>query len=151
VFDFEKWAGTGVHYCQMFLQRLCKWQIRELRHIMLGVVELNLTREQVDSGWIDLCKTLGGQGPQDVGLRCLRLTIRGCLFSGGAKLLDVDSGWVADGLVNLKALQSLEMVIASDGIEIDLVKSFSEKLQQVLQRVGLAIRMVERGLVCTIV
>lgn len=26
-FNFNMWCGTGVHYCQIFLQRLRPWQV----------------------------------------------------------------------------------------------------------------------------
>lgn len=52
--------------------------------------------------------------------------------------------------MNLKALQSLEIVIAADGIEQGLLNRFKDRLQQVLHRTRLAIRVVERGIVVTI-
>jgi hypothetical protein len=151
IFDFEKWTGTGIYYCQLFIQKLSLWQIREVRHITLSVVELNMTRDQTEGGWIMLCRALGGQEQRDCRLKSLRLSVGGSLLSHGRHLLDVKASWVTEGLVHLKGLQLLEMVIASDGVEKGLVKTFSEDLEQVLQKTKVIVQTADKGLMCTII
>jgi hypothetical protein len=47
MFNFNKWNGTGVQYCNSFLRRIREWQSREIRHISLGVVGVNVDRQRV--------------------------------------------------------------------------------------------------------
>lgn len=148
VFDFDNQSFSGTLHCRTFLQRLCNWQIRELRYITLAIMEMDLRADLRNSIWIDLCTTLGGQ--EHVGLRRLRLTINGYLARGGAHVLDHNASWVVSGLLKLKALQSLEMVFASYKVSLSLVDSFRENLHRALPRVSLAIRMVDRPYSCTI-
>jgi hypothetical protein len=149
VFDFDKQSSSGTNNCWTFLQRLRNWQIGELQHITLAIMERDLTVDLRNSIWIYLCTTLGGQEHRDVGLRRLRLTIKGYLARGGADVLDHNASWVVSGLLKLKALQSLEIVITSCNVSLGLVDSFHENLHQALLAVSLAIR-VERAHSCTI-
>jgi hypothetical protein len=110
-----------------------------------------MTRDQTEGGWIMLCRALGGQEQRDCRLKSLRLSVGGSLLSHGRHLLDVKASWVTEGLVHLKGLQLLEMVIASDGVEKGLVKTFSEDLEQVLQKTKVIVQTADKGLMCTII
>jgi hypothetical protein len=149
VFDFNKWNGTGIPYCRLFLRKLQAWQAGEVRHVMLGVMGLHLMSGRAE-GWIGLCRIFGVEIQKGVGLRSLRLTISGCLFHGGAELFDVNVQWVREGLKNLKFLDLLEVVIASEKIDQGLLGNFKKSLQQVLHEITLVIQVVEEGIVTTI-
>jgi hypothetical protein len=150
VFDFDKRSVSGTHLCRTFLQRLCNWQIRELQHITLAIMERDLTLDLCNSIWIYLCTTLGGQEHEHVGLRRLRLTINGHLARGGEDVLDHNACWVFSGLLKLKTLQSLEIVVTSHNVSLGLVDSFRESLHYALLRVSLAIR-VKQTYSCVII
>jgi hypothetical protein len=149
IFNFDKPSSSGIKNCRTFLQRLHDWQIRELQHIMLAVIETDLTVDPSESSWIYLCTTLSGQEHEDAGLRHLRVTINGYLHRGGADMLDYNASWVVNGLLNMKALQSLEIVIAFSHVSARLVDRFYQDLHQALPRVSLAIRH-EKTFFCTI-
>jgi len=55
MFNFNQWNGTGIQYCNSFLRRICEWQAREIRHISLGVVGVNVDHWK-DNGFVDICK-----------------------------------------------------------------------------------------------
>jgi hypothetical protein len=116
---------------------------------MLAVTETDLTVDASESIWIYLCTTLSGQEHEDAGLRHLRVTINGYLYRGGGDILDYNASWVVNGLLKMKALQSLEIVIAFSHVSARLVDSLYKDLHQALPRVSLAIRH-EKTYFCTI-
>ena len=144
MFNFNQWNGTGVQYCNSFLRRIREWQSREIRHISLGVVGVNVDRWK-DNGFVDICKILDGTAVGGTGLRSMKLSISGCLAYGGERVFDVDAPWVAEGLGRLQALQSLEIVVAGDGAEQPVLHTFKGALQHVLRGSRVAITTMQSG------
>lgn len=144
MFNFNQWNGTGVQYCNSFLRRIREWQSREIRHISLGVVGVNVDRWK-DNGFVDICKILDGTAVGGTGLRSMKLSISGCLAYGGERVFDVDAPWVVEGLGRLQALQSLEIVVAGDGAEQPVLHTFKGALQHVLRGSRVAITTMQSG------
>jgi hypothetical protein len=146
VFNFNQWNGTGIQYCNSFLRRICEWQAREIRHISLGVVGVNVDRWK-DNGFVDICRIVDGTKAGATGLRSLRLSISGCLAYGGEKVFDVGAPWVTEGLGKLRALQSLEIIIVGDGADRSVLDAFKEALQHVLPGSRVAVQMMQRRVI----
>lgn len=149
-FDFHRWCGTGVHFCGIFLRRLCQWQLCSIQKLSLRAVESSLINGsgscRLTSEWVDMCTILGAViGPNFTGIRQLSLTIEGQLIESGLKLLDTEAEWVGIGLRSLKCLQRFELIIASDTVHIGLAANFKCRLTDTLRGVQIVIRAVVRG------
>jgi len=143
VFNFNQWNGTGIQYCNSFLRRICDWQAREIRHISLGVVGVNVDRWK-DNGFVDICRIVNGTAGGTTGLRSLRLSISGCLAYGGEKVFDIGAPWVTEGLGRLRALQSLDIIIVGDGAKQSVLRVFEEAVQHVLPRTRVSVQVMQR-------
>jgi hypothetical protein len=144
VFDFDKWNGTGLFYCQSFLHRLQFWQRVNVRNIKLNVLAVTLTCETGVGRWFDLCGELGCLGRKDEGLQTLQLTISGCIIKY-KETFDFRAPWVAYGLLKLQSLQSLEITVAAEDVNLDLLTTFISNVQSTLREVKIAVRTIARG------
>lgn len=116
----------------------------------MGAVESSLVNGpgscQSTSEWVDICSILAaGIGPNCTGLQELSLTIEGQLIEGGSKLLDTKAEWVEIGLGSFKCLQRLELIIASDTINIGAAENFKSRLTETLRGVQIVIKAVVSG------
>jgi len=98
-----------------------------MREIAVTLVERDLTGWQVTVGWVETCKLLGG-------LRKLKLGIDSVLCCSGENLLSVDTPWVAEGVLKLKALRRLEIIIRDMNAEQSLLDDFQEDLQEQMRK-----------------
>ncbi|KAE8340216.1 hypothetical protein BDV24DRAFT_164666 [Aspergillus arachidicola] len=148
IFNFNKWCGTGVHYCQMFLQRLRPWQVCSIRVLKLQAVENSLNNgsgiARLNLEWFDICAMLSGV----VGIEPweLHLTIEGQLVDGGLKLLDIEADWVKLGLGRLNPFQRVEITIASDRIRPEVAENFKTGLTNVFSPVQIVLKKIVQGI-----
>lgn len=144
VFNFDKWNGTGLFYCQSFLRRLQFWQRVNVRTIKLNVLAVTLTCETGVERWLDLCGELGCLGRKDGGLQTLQLTISGCIVKY-KETFDCRAPWVACGLLKLQSLQALEVTVAAEDANLDLLTIFISNVQSRLHEVKIALNTIARG------
>jgi hypothetical protein len=146
VFDFDKPSASGMDDCGRLLRRLCNWQMQEIQHIKLAVLERDLTADVNESIWIFLCTSFSDE---EVGLKHLKLSINGYLHDNGINVLDANADWVVNGLLRLEALQTLEVDIAFSHVPHRLVDGFHENLHHLLPGVNVLVRDTRRFF-CTI-
>jgi len=144
VFDFDKWNGTGLYYCQSFLRHLQFWQRLHVRKIKLNVLAVSLICETGVGGWLDLCRQLGCSGRKDEGLKALQLTISGCITKW-EETFDQNAPWVVDGLLKLHSLQILEVTVVTEGEKFDLLTEFISNIQSRLDQVRIALKTIAKG------
>lgn len=144
VFDFDKWNGTGLFYCQSFVHRLQSWQRVNVRNIKLNVLAVTLTSETGVERWLALCREFSCSGRKDEGLKILQLTISGC-FTKWKESFHLSAPWVACGLLKLRSLQSLDLTVVSESVDLALLTSFISNVQSRLQGVKIAFTTVARG------
>jgi hypothetical protein len=144
VFDFAKWNGTGLFYCQSFLRCLQVWQRVNVRNIKLDVLAVALACERGVERWLDLCGKLGRSERKDEGLKTLQLIISGCIMKC-KETFDISAPWVACGLLKLHALQSLEVTVVDEGVNLDLLTTFISNVQRRLCEVKIALKTIARG------
>jgi hypothetical protein len=144
VFDFDKWNGTGLLYCQSFVRRLQFWQRANVRNIKLNVPAVTLTCETGVERWLGLCGGLSCSGRKDEGLKSLQLTISGCITKWKATFY-LSAPWVACGLLKLHSLQSLEVTVVSEGVDLDLLTTFISNVQRRMEGVKIAFNTVAKG------
>jgi hypothetical protein len=93
---------------------------------------------------LDLCGELGDFQRKDEGLKIFHLTISGCA-TNYKETFDVRAPWVAYGLLKLHSLQSLEVTVVPEGIDLDLLTTFISDVQRRLYEVKIALKTVVRG------
>ncbi|KIW86982.1 uncharacterized protein Z519_12447 [Cladophialophora bantiana CBS 173.52] len=150
-FDFAKWNGTGLLYCDLFLRRLRPWQRRGLRTIILDVLAISLTSPSHMQRWLGLCNELGcpeqgtNREAESARLATLRLTISGCIMTGGRHTFDINSRWVGDGLLKLTSLRLLEMTVDTEGVDEGLLPKFVADLRRKLCKAEIVLKKMHRG------
>lgn len=146
VFDFDKWNGTGLMFCQLFLRRLQPWQRMNVRSIRLNALAVSLTSKTMVERWLDICELLGRSERRDGGLHTLQLTISGCITKW-KETFDVSAPWVACGLLKLRSLRSLElsMVVEPESAHLDLLTAFISNLQKGLYGTKIALKPITKG------
>lgn len=144
VFDFDRWNGTGLFYCQSFLRSLQFWQRVHVRNIKLNVLAVTLTCETGVGRWLDLCGEFGRSGRKDEGLQSLQLTISGCIIKC-KETFDLSALWVARGLLKLNSLQSLEVTVVTEDVNLDLLTKFISSVQNRLPEVKVSLKTIARG------
>ncbi|KAJ9498498.1 hypothetical protein H2202_006185 [Exophiala xenobiotica] len=145
VFNFDKWNGTGLFYCQSFLRYLQFWQRASIRNIRLNVLGVTLICETGVGRWLDLCGELAGcSGRKDEGLKTLQLTISGCI-TNWKSTFDLNAPWVAHGLLKLHSLQTLEVTAVTEGVNFDLLTEFIGDVQSRLHEVKITLKTLAKG------
>lgn len=143
-FTFDRWNGTGLFYCQLFLSRLQLWQRVNIRNIKLNVLAVTLTCEIGVQRWHDLCGQLGYLGRKDEGLQNLQLIISGCVIKH-KETFDINAPWVARGLLKLHSLQFLEVTVISEDIKLDLLTTFIGNIRSRLHEVKITLKTIAGG------
>ncbi|EXJ57805.1 uncharacterized protein A1O5_12363 [Cladophialophora psammophila CBS 110553] len=150
-FDFAKWNGTGLLYCDLFLRSLRPWQRRNVRTIILDVLAISITSPSHMQQWLDLCNELGclehgtSWEAESAGLKTLRLTISGRIMSGGRHTFDIDSRWVDDGLLKPTSLRLLEMTIDTERVDEGSLPKFVADVQRKLCKAEIVLKKMHRG------
>jgi len=149
-FEFAKWNGTGLLFCQSFLRRLQDWQRKNVRSMNLDIPGTMLTSEASSGRWLDLCGELGCSENKGEGLAKLRLTISGCIMKCGQDTFNIKATWIARGLLQLSSLQSLEIIVNATGIDRGLLTMFADDLQHRLKEVKIVVKVGDRGRTSTV-
>lgn len=153
-FEFVKWNGTGLMYCDRFLRSLRPWQRRQVRNIVLDVLAVSLDNGGHLQNWLDVCNKLscgqtgdtGGNEGEYTHLRSLKLTINGCFTKNGRVTFNSEARWVVDGLLKLTSLRLFEItVVTTETIDKVAVANFIADLRRKLSVVEIISRMVEKG------
>ncbi|KAJ9602704.1 hypothetical protein H2200_012898 [Cladophialophora chaetospira] len=155
VFEFVKWNGTGLLYCEQFLRKLCLWQRRSVRSLVLDVLAVSINGGCYLEHWLEVCNGLAychaettspESRSESVNLRSLNLTINGLFMKSGRDTFDINATWVAEGLAKLTSMQLLEITfVTAQGIDQDVLARFFVDLQDRLPETKIVCKMTHKG------